>query len=211
MKEITFNGEKFLFLEQKIEEIDNLRLIPNFEEKLTSTELLQKNNCRFLISGGFYDQEDQPLGWFFTQEKLFRKEIKSSLLNGFFFYDRQEGIIIDNVSPTSSVVWGLQTGPLLLFEGKPLVFKMAKDEHARRMVAVLDQNDELFFLAVTGSSSLAGGPLLADLPLIVQGIGKSLKNDFKTAINLDGGTASAFINKEKVIKEYTWIGSFFCL
>lgn len=211
MKEITFKGEKFLFLEEKIENINNLRLIPNFEEKTSSAELLVKNNCRFLISGGFYDQEDRPLGWFFTQEKLSRKEIKSSLLNGFFFYNQQEGIIINSALPKNPVVWGLQTGPLLILEGKPLSLKMAKDEPARRMVAVLGQNDELFFLVITGSNSLAGGPLLADLPLVVQEIGRLLKNDFKAAINLDGGTASAFINGEKTIKEYTRIGSFFCL
>jgi exopolysaccharide biosynthesis protein len=211
MKEITFQGQKFLFLEQKIENINNLKLIPNFEEKLSSTQLFQNNHCQFLINGGFYDQEDQPLGWFFTQGKLFRKEIKSALLNGFFFYDQQKGIVINDVSSIGSVVWGLQTGPILIFEREPLIFKMAKDERARRMVAAIGQNDELFFLVIAGPDSLAGGPLLADLPFIVQGIGKSLKNDFKTAINLDGGTASVFINKEKIIKEYTWTGSFFCL
>lgn len=211
MKEVVFQEQKFLFLEQKIEKTNELKLLPNFEEKFVSTELFKKNNCQFLTNGGFYDQQDQPLGWFFTQKKLFKKEIKSDLLNGFFFYDQRKGITIDDVLPTGSVVWGLQTGPLLIFEGHPLSLKMAKDEQARRMVAAMNQDDELFFLVVTGSSSLAGGPLLTDLPLIVEGIGRSLKNDFKTAINLDGGAASAFINKEKTIKEYTWIGSFFCL
>ncbi|MCX6724478.1 MAG: hypothetical protein NTV20_00040, partial [Candidatus Shapirobacteria bacterium] len=55
------------------------------------------------------------------------------------------------------------------------------------------------------------GPLLADLPQIVGEIGETLGEDFKTALNLDGGTASAFLSQKKTIKEYTLIGSFFCL
>ena len=79
------------------------------------------------------------------------------------------------------------------------------------MVAALNQKDELIFLVITGSDSLAIGPSLTDLPQIVAKIGETLGEDFKTAVNLDGGTASAFINQEKTIKEYSFIGSFFCL
>ena len=211
MKGISFLEQKFLFLEQKINDPEKLILLPNFAEKLASTTLLENNNCRFLSNGGFYDQQDRPLGWFFSQEKLWKKEIKSALLNGFFFQDKQGKIIIDDVWPPSSVTWGLQTGPILIFQGKPVQFKMANDERARRMAAVLNQKNELFFLVVTGPDSLVSGPLLADLPQVVTGIGKALKEDFKTAVNLDGGTASAFINQEKTIKEYSFIGSFFCL
>jgi len=211
MRKVVFQEQKFLFLEQKIGQPEKLILLPNFEKKLASTELFKDNNCRFLINGGFYDQQDQPLGWFFTQRSLFKKEIKSALLNGFFFQDKQGKIIIDDVGPQGPVVWGLQTGPLLIFQNQPVRFRLARDEQARRMVAALNQKDELIFLVITDSDSLAIGPSLTDLPAVVKKIGEELKEEFKTSVNLDGGTASAFINQAKKIKEYTWIGSFFCL
>lgn len=211
MKEVVSQEKKFLFLDQKISRPEKLVLLPNFEKKLPSTQLFRENNCRFLINGGFYDQQDQPLGWFFTQKSLFKKEIKSALLNGFFFQDKQGKIIIDDVGPQGPVVWGLQTGPLLIFQNQPVRFRLARDEQARRMVVALNQKDELIFLVITNSDSLAIGPPLTDLPAVVKKIGEELKEEFKTAVNLDGGTASAFINQAKKIKEYTWIGSFFCL
>ncbi len=211
MREILFQGQKLLFLEQKINDTKKLVLLPNFEGKLASIELFKDNNCRFLISGGFYDQQDQPLGWFFTQKSLFKKEIKSALLNGFFFQNERGVIKIEDISPSAPVVWGLQTGPLLIFQNQPVRFSLVRDEQARRMVAALNQKDELIFLVITGSDSLAIGPSLTDLPAVVKKIGEELKEEFKTAVNLDGGTASAFINQAKKIKEYTWIGSFFCL
>lgn len=211
MKSLVYHGEKFFFLAEKISEPQKLILLPNFEEKLSSTTLYQNNNCRFLANGGFYDQQDRPLGWFFTQDKLWKKESKSALLNGFLALNKEGIILLDEVFPTSPVIWGLQTGPVLIFKDKPLELKMVKDEPARRMVAAINQNDELFFVMVTGSKSLASGPFLADLPLIIKQIGQGLSEDFKIAINLDGGTASAFLSQGQSIKEYTWIGSFFCL
>jgi hypothetical protein len=34
---------------------------------------------------------------------------------------------------------------------------------------------------------------------------------FKDVINLDGGSASAFISKDKTLQEFSPIGSFFCI
>lgn len=211
MKEISFNDKDYLFLSQKIDSPERLQLWPNFTEKTTSTDLFDNYHCRFLTNGGFYDQQDRPLGWFFSQEKIWKKEVKSALLNGFFFQNQEGKVMIEDTFPSSPSIWGLQTGPILIFQGKPLSFKITNDEQARRMVAALSLKDELFFLVVTGSESLVSGPLLADLPKIIEKIGNNLGQNFKTAVNLDGGTASAFFNQEKTIKEYSWIGSFFCL
>jgi len=211
MKKIVFQNQEFLFLEQKIKETQKLHLFPNFEEKLPATELFEKNNCLFLTNGGFYDQQGQPLGWFFAQEKLFQKEIKSALFNGFFFKDKENKVFIEKNFPSRPIIWGLQTGPILILRNQPLKMNLVKDQHARRIVAAVNHQGELFFFVITGSESLASGPLLSDLPFLLAKIGQELGESFEKAINLDGGTASAFINKEKTIKEYTRIGSFFCL
>ena len=211
MKKLIFHEEKLDFLIERISEPQKLRLFPNFEEKLSSLILFKNNNCRFLISGGFYGEDNQPLAWFFTQEKLFRKKTKNAFLNGFLALDKNGVIFLDDVFPSESVIWGLQTGPFLIFKSQPLVLNLIHDEPDRRLVTALNEKNELFFLMVGRSDSLASGPLLKDLPLIVKQIGLELNEPFKAAVNLDGGTASAFLTSNKSIKEYTWIGSFFCL
>lgn len=211
MKKFVFQEQELLFLEQKISEAQKLNLLSNFEQKFPSTELFENNNCQFLINGGFYDEQDQPLGWFFSNDQLFKREIKSALFNGFLFQTKDNEIFIEDVLPSNSVIWGLQAGPILIFNSQPLKMSLVKDERARRAVAAINQKKELFFLIITGSESLVSGPYLADLPLLVEKIGQELNENFQAAINLDGGTASSFINQEKIIKEYTWVGSFFCL
>jgi len=211
MKSLTFDGEKLLFLVEKIDEPQKLLLLPNFEEKLSSTVLLESNHCQFLVNGGFYGEDNQPLAWFLTQNKLFKKETKNAFLNGFLSMDEKGTILLEDIFPSKSVVWGLQTGPLLILKNQPLVLNLVHDELDRRLVAALNEKNELFFLVVTKTDSLAFGPLLEDLPLIVDQIGSELNETFQAAVNLDGGTASAFLTQTKNIKEYTWIGSFFCL
>ncbi len=211
MKKVIFQEQEFLFLEQKIKEPQKLNLLPNFQSKTSSLELFKENNCRFLINGGFYDENDEPLGWFFTQEKLFKKESRNALFNGFLFKDKENKIFIDNISPSEPVIWGLQSGPILVFNHQPLKISLIRDQQARRMVATINQENELIFFVITSNESLVTGPFLVDLPKILLKIEENLGEKFQTAINLDGGTASAFINQDKIIKEYTWVGSFFCL
>lgn len=211
MKNLTFNGENFFFLAEKINEPQKLLLYPNFEEKLSSSVLFENNHCQFLVNGGFYGEDNQPLGWFFTQENLFKKETKNAFLNGFLSMDKKGIVTIDDTPLSNPVVWGLQTGPLLILKNQPLVLNLTHDEADRRLIAALNEKNELFFLAITKTDSLAFGPLLEDLPLIVKQVGLELNETFQSAVNLDGGTASAFLTQTKSIKEYTWIGSFFCL
>lgn len=211
MKSLTFQDNEFLFLSQQVSQPQELKLYPNFEEKLSSTLLFENYKCSFLTNGGFYSQENQPLAWFFTQEKLFKKAIKSAFFNGFLALNKDNTFYLGEALPTNEISWGLQTGPLLIFESKPLPLNLAHDESDRRIVAALNSKNELFFLVITRSDSLAFGPLLKNLPLIVQKIALDLNEEFQTAVNLDGGTASAFLTPVKNIKEYTWIGSFFCL
>ena len=211
MKSLIFGEENFFFLVEKIAQPEKLILIPNFENKLSSTALFKNNQCQFLTNGGFYSEDNQPLAWFFTQDKLFKKETKSAFSNGFLSKDKNGNISLNNFVPTIQLEWGLQTGPLLIQNNQPFNLSLVHDELDRRVVAALNEKNELFFLIVTKTDSLAFGPLLKDLPLIVKEIGSQINESFQSAVNLDGGTASAFITLAKSIKEYTWIGSAFCL
>ena len=57
----------------EVSDAQNLSLIPNFTEKLTTQEALEKYECNALTSAGFYTKENAPIGLFVAN----RKQIKS--------------------------------------------------------------------------------------------------------------------------------------
>jgi len=57
-------------------------------------------------------------------------------------------------------------------------------------------------MAITSVDSLYIGPLLADTPVVLQKIYHDLDIAVKSAINLDGGSASAFFTPEIKIYSY---------
>jgi len=155
------------------------------------------------INGGFYDTANKPLGLFRIGETVLAKQIQSNLLNGFLSDD---GITV--AVPTGRFV--LQSGPLLIQRGNPLPLKIQNDEHARRMVAA-KTGEGFLFLTVYKEDSVFEGPLLADLPKVIQKINTKENLGIVDAINLDGGSASAFKNAETTLSELTPVGSLFCI
>ena len=79
------------------------------------------------------------------------------------------------------------------------------------MAAAKTMDNELLFLTVYSGDSVFDGPLLADLPLVIEKISDEEKLDIAEAINLDGGSASSFYQGETTISELTPVGSLFCI
>ncbi|KKW11013.1 MAG: hypothetical protein UY49_C0010G0009, partial [Microgenomates group bacterium GW2011_GWC1_49_7] len=67
------------------------------------------------------------------------------------------------------------------------------------------------FLTVYKEDSVFEGPLLADLPKVIQKINTEENLGIVDALNLDGGSASAFDNGETSLSELTPVGSLFCV
>ncbi|RJR30058.1 hypothetical protein C4564_01180, partial [Candidatus Microgenomates bacterium] len=105
----------------------------------------------------------------------------------------------------------LQTGPVLVENGSAVELSLARDKQARRIVAAITGSNELVFVAIYSPGSSFDGPYLEDLPLIVNHISEELNLNIADAINLDGGTASAFYSENTHISELSPIGSFFCV
>src|SRR3989344_4783806 len=103
----------------------------------------------------------------------------------------------------------VQSGPMLMFEGTPLSLRLANDELRRRVIALL-VNDELIFMTVVGQDSELSGPYLSDLPGLVEAIAGKNGWQVSQAINLDGGTASAFYTDKVYLEELNPVGSIFC-
>ncbi len=210
MEEITYNDKLFHFSWTKIQDLSRLSLFPNFQDKLSTQELIEKFKCKVLVNGGFYDQQGDPIGWLISQRRTISQPVKSDLLNGYLSLKNNQ-IFIDSTRPTSWVDFGLQTGPLLIANNAPLILKIKDDESKRRIVAAKTNDNQLIFLAIVGQDSLFSGPMLADTPAITAAIANQINANFTSAINLDGGSASAFYTEDIYIKEFSFIGSYFCL
>lgn len=192
-------------------EPDRVTLIPNFSEKKLSREILESNNCSAGINGGFYDTQNQPLGLFVSNFQTAHKAIENALLNGFIGIGANNGTFIGHELLDMHNRIALQTGPLLIANGKPLPLAIKNDEHARRMVAAIDADSTMMFLSLYNSDSVFDGPLLRDVPTMLTEINQKELLNIVNAINLDGGSASAFYNGSTELSELTPIGSFFCI
>lgn len=193
----------------KLDNLADLQLLPNYDAKVSSEELTQIYHCQVLVNGNFYDENDRPLGWLVSQGKTLSPAITSSLFNGYFSLSGSMAAITPSVPP-GSVDLGLQSGPLLILDSKPLLLKISNDQPRRRVIVALNNQSELIFLVLTGADSLFSGPLLADTPKLVASLGQAINQNLVAALNLDGGSASAFHTPEVHLNEYVYIGSFFC-
>ena len=102
--------------------------------------------------------------------------------------------------------FGVKSGPILVYDSKPLKLAIKDDQLRRRIVAALTQDEQLIFLVILSPRSDYSGPLLADTPQLVLAINPKIVS----AVNLDGGSASALITPEFNLPEYQPIGGYFC-
>ncbi len=201
---IRVNSSSYAVFLQKITNPAKLTLIPNFLEKRTSGEIIQQHTCRFGTNGGFYTPEYAPVGLFITNSKTLGQTNTSTLTNGFFIKHTDNTLKLSLTPPTSGVAFALQSGPYMTPTTK---LTIRNDEHARRVLVARTKNDEWYFIALTDQENHYEGPLLSEVPEV---LGK-LPQDVSEALNLDGGSASAFYSeKETKLGELTLIGSFFC-
>lgn len=205
--DIKFKDQNLKVSYFKISEVNKISLHPNFEEKLTSTEVLQKEGCKFLANGGFYDKDNRPIGLFVTKGEKLSDEINSSLFNG--FVDISDGVFRITQEPQSAS-FVLQTGPILVKDSYLWNLKLRNDEFARRIV-VATTDEENYFFAIYNKDSQISGPLLTDMPEITNLIAEKLGITVIDAINLDGGSASAFYDGATLLRELSPIGSYFCI
>lgn len=211
--EISLAGKSFLVSFFKVIDTSKLFLFSNLEEKNTASELVDKYKCQALTSAGFYDKSDKPLGLFISEGKAFRNKLESALFNGFFLVKTTGEFEISRFSNGENLRLGLQSGPFLWEDENPVVLHINNDEFARRIVILTTKDKQLYFLAVYNSDSPLQGPYLSDLPNILLQFKNKTNVAILNALNLDGGSASAFYDKTAGLSfpEISIIGSFFCI
>jgi uncharacterized protein YigE (DUF2233 family) len=211
-KTISFANETYAYSYIRVASTSDISLIPNFEYKTDIKTLAQSNGCATAINGGFYDSSGKPLGYFFTDNRTFGQQIPSLLVNGYFWVDAAGVAGISTKLPENIFYrFALQSGPLLIVNNKILPLAINNDEHARRMVVGITSDNQLIFLSVYSGDSVYLGPLLSDLPSAVSFISSKENLGLADALNLDGGSASAFYNADTSLSELTPVGSIFCI
>ena len=192
-----------------VKKSENISLYSNLEEKLTTDEIVEKYKCSNLASAGFYGKDDKHLGLFISEYELLSDFKKSALFNGYFSVSN-ENVYIGNELPKNPR-FAIQSGPLLIKKGKPIKLEIRNDEEARRVVAGVTEENEVIFIVIYNKELIFQGPSLNDLPKILSDLTKQLEININDAINLDGGTHSAFFSDEVKIRELSPIGGYFCI
>lgn len=207
---LEIDGQTYAYDYNIAPSASTVSLIPNFVERKDAKSLADANKCRSYISGGFYDTAGKPLGYFYTDNTQYAPAIPSALVNGYIWADTST-LSISPSLPDESYRFAMQTGPRLISGGQRLPLRIQNDELARRMVAAKTGDGRTVFLAVYMADSVYGGPLLGDLPSVVESISDKEDLGISEAINLDGGSASAFSNGDTRLSELTTVGSLFCV
>ena len=204
------NDQKFNYYSYKLSDLNMLKIINN-SKKQESKSILLENNCEIGINGGFYDENNNPLGLLIIDQEILFPSKNSLLLDAYFWLSSLGGFGITRDLPEQELQLALQSGPLLIENGEANLLKINNDKQARRSVLASLGNGNLWLLIVFDVNSVFLGPKLADLPQVVLEIAQKENQVVIEALNLDGGTASMFKNSEVYLSEYKPVRTFFCV
>ncbi len=193
-----------------VSENQKLKLIPNYDVQEASEKLIAENNCSLAINGGFYAQDNTPLGLVLADSTEFSKARSSDLFNGFLSVSADDHNLISDTYPGSAKII-LQSGPRLIINQKIVNLNLHDDKLARRTVAATTAAGQLVFMTIFHSQTEMSGPLLENLPTLVQMVASREQLQINEAVNLDGGNASMFHSPALSLAEVNSIGSMFCV
>lgn len=188
----------------------SITLTPNFTTKLTAREYKAQEGCRSLSNAGFYSTSFAPIGLFIHDGNTLNNFTENMLLNGIFSISSQ-GLASISVSPLPYMRIAVQTGPILLSSGKKTLLAIKNDEPSRRVVVGITNDHSVVFSVFYNPENPYLGPLLELLPEHISVFKRQSGISLSDAINLDGGSASAFMTKGLDLEELTTVGSFFCI
>ena len=194
-----------------VKDASKIFLYGNFAEKLPASRLLQQSACESLVNGGFYTEKNEPIGLFVTEGSFLSQRAANATFDGYLTIDEAGNARIASYNPSGNYRVALQSGPILIENNQNKLLQLKNDERARRVVVGLTKDKKVIFAVFYDKDSVFNGPLLADLPRAVLQLGDEIGIEFESALNLDGGSASAFITPTFKVTEASPIGSYFCI
>lgn len=208
--EVSFNNKNFKVAWFLVEDSSKIKLISNLTNSISAKEARETLKCKFLASAGFYTKDSNHLGIFISEGEQISPRIKSELFDSFFTINYFDTPRISRALPKDPLRVALQSGPMLIENADRLSLSIKNDKPSRRIVAAVTGENKAVFIAIYVKESVFSGPMLADLPRIVDLISKDVNLGIADAINLDGGSASAFFNGNTSLSEISPVGGFFC-
>ena len=209
--EFKFDGYIYNYNWFYVSNLDKLTLIPNWDQKRTSDEMISEENCLYLSSAGFYSKDEKPIGLFSIGNIKYSNFSENSLFNGIFSKISENEYVFSQNPLGGNTVFSLQSGPLIIFNLKLNLFDNLSEGRGRRNIILSKIKNKLIFITIYNKNSIFDGPKLGDLPKIIDLISKNHGWNIENALNLDGGTASSFKNDDIFLKELSPVGSFFCI
>lgn len=139
------------------------------------------------INANFFDEHGEPLGLVISRGNLIHDVHRSgSVLSGLFVADRTGAHVISRqeFSPKRALE-GIQAGPRLVSDSKPIEGLRNADSVSRRSAVCLTNSNEIIFIASASRFDLLS---LGELQQLL------LHSEFRcvAALNLDGGGSSQF-------------------
>lgn len=163
-----------------------LRVIDNPAAEDDLAAVMQREHCVAGVNGGYFDPSNAPVGLLISDGRLIAPLRKARLLSGMMIVSngRVQLLRFAEYSSRKNAIAALQCGPFLVDRGQP-VAGLEDTRSARRT------------FIVTGGSDRAGigycsDATLAQLGKILATTGLAPELKVQRALNLDGGSSSAF-------------------
>jgi uncharacterized protein YigE (DUF2233 family) len=179
------------------------------EPRVELEDVMRRGNYLAGVNGGYFDPDYKPIGLLIVDRTVVASLQKARLLSGVLSASGKKIQIlrVSEFSQAQKPEAAVECGPMLVDQGKP-VRGLESSRTARRTFAAVLAGDK----AVLGFCS---DVTLADLASI---LGTGVISDFKIqrALNLDGGSSSAFwfkrangspfsISEEKTVRDFVAI------
>ena len=162
-----------------------LRVIDNPEGESLSA-IMKRQKCVCGVNGGYFDPEFNPIGLRINDDKTFSPLRRARMITGILMQsDRGIDVIrVGEFSHARKITAAIQSGPFLVEASKP-VRGLNASQRARRTFAGIADIDRAL-LGICSDVSLAElANMLATVPV-------AEKSKIRRAMNLDGGSSSAF-------------------
>jgi exopolysaccharide biosynthesis protein len=148
--------------------------------------VMKRDKCLCGVNGGYFDTEFKPIGLRVADGTTFSPLRRARLITGILLQsDRGIDVMrVSEFSRTKKIIAAVQAGPFLV-EGNKRIRGLNDSQLARRTFAGTATNDRAF-LGVCSDVSLAElSNILATAPIVAD-------SKIRRAMNLDGGSSSAF-------------------
>jgi exopolysaccharide biosynthesis protein len=162
-----------------------LRIIDNPDAQSLSA-IMKREKCVCGVNGGYFDPEFKPIGLRINDGKTFSPLRRARMITGVLMQsDRGIDVIrVGEFSQAKKITAAIQSGPFLV-EASKHVRGLNASQRARRTFAGIADTDRAL-LGICSDVSLAElANILAAVPVVE-------KSKIHRAMNLDGGSSSAF-------------------